>query len=98
MIICAARLQQERAWAQNMRLAFHSTKAPAEHPDFTRGERNARQLQNATCDDHLCGKIATKTGMGPKLSTGISQHQKTTERRDFTRRERNGRTVESNKR
>eukprot|EP00445_Apocalathium_hangoei_P046895 CAMPEP_0204009392 /NCGR_PEP_ID=MMETSP0360-20130528/21815_1 /ASSEMBLY_ACC=CAM_ASM_000342 /TAXON_ID=268821 /ORGANISM="Scrippsiella Hangoei, Strain SHTV-5" /LENGTH=49 /DNA_ID= /DNA_START= /DNA_END= /DNA_ORIENTATION= len=42
MIICAARLQQERAWAEISRLAFHSTEAPTELRDSA---RRARKLQ-----------------------------------------------------
>jgi len=85
MIICAARLQQVRTLTPNLRLSLHSTKAPTEHRDLapkhplsdvTLQEESAMNgnCRRKTSDDHLCGKIAARTGMGPKLTTGVSQH------------------------
>jgi len=52
MIMCAARSQQARAWAPNLRLALHSTKAPTERRDSSTGVRKV-QVSVVSCDDRL---------------------------------------------
>jgi len=52
MIIRAARSQQARAWAPNLRLACHRTKAPTERRDSSRGVRKV-QVSVVSCDDRL---------------------------------------------